>query len=196
MAFLRVGGRARRGEMGEQRVGRHGIVRAAAVIAFAGLVAACASGSPEPAPVILKGGAPGYAGAAAGIPAPARRRPGAGSRTPPSASAAAPRPQPGPRPASAARAESAGPAPALPHGGHFPWPVRGHVLAGYGVAAGGAHNDGINIAAPRGAPVSAVDAGIVAYAGNELRGYGNLLLVKHASGWITAYAHCHELLVN
>jgi murein DD-endopeptidase MepM/ murein hydrolase activator NlpD len=74
--------------------------------------------------------------------------------------------------------------------------VRGRVLAGYGVAAGGNHNDGINIAAPRGTPVSAVDAGVVAYAGNELRGYGNLVLVKHASGWITAYAHCDELLVK
>jgi murein DD-endopeptidase MepM/ murein hydrolase activator NlpD len=85
---------------------------------------------------------------------------------------------------------------ALPHGGHFPWPVRGRVLAGYGVASGGTHNDGINIGAPRGTPVAAVDAGIVAYAGNELRGYGNLILVKHASGWITAYAHCDELLVK
>jgi murein DD-endopeptidase MepM/ murein hydrolase activator NlpD len=84
----------------------------------------------------------------------------------------------------------------LPHGSHFAWPVRGHVLAGYGVAAGGKHNDGINIAAPLGTPVTAVDAGTVAYAGNELRGYGNLVLVKHANGWITAYAHCEELLVK
>ena len=74
--------------------------------------------------------------------------------------------------------------------------MRGRVLAGYGVAPGGAHNDGINIAAPRGAPVAAIDGGVVAYAGNEVRGYGNLVLVKHASGWISAYAHCQELLVN
>ncbi|HEX3954497.1 MAG TPA: M23 family metallopeptidase [Stellaceae bacterium] len=85
---------------------------------------------------------------------------------------------------------------ALPHGGHFPWPVRGHVLAGYGVAAGGAHNDGINIAAPKGAPISAVDGGVVAYAGNELKGYGNLVLIKHPDGWISAYAHCEDLLVK
>ena len=82
------------------------------------------------------------------------------------------------------------------HGGRFAWPVRGRVVAGYGVAAGGSHNDGINIAAPRGTPVAAVDGGTVAYAGNELRGYGNLVLVKHANGWITAYAHLDELLVK
>jgi murein DD-endopeptidase MepM/ murein hydrolase activator NlpD len=81
-------------------------------------------------------------------------------------------------------------------GGRFAWPVRGRVLAGYGAAAGGSHNDGINIAAARGTPVAAVDGGTVAYAGNELRGYGNLILVKHANGWITAYAHCDELLVK
>ena len=74
--------------------------------------------------------------------------------------------------------------------------MHGRVLAGYGVTPSGSHNDGINIAAPRGAAVSAVDAGTVAYAGNELRGYGNLVLVKHANGWITAYAHCEELLVK
>ena len=94
-----------------------------------------------------------------------------------------------------ARGEPAAAAP-LPRGGRFAWPVRGRVLAGYGVTASGSHNDGINIAAPRGTPVAAVDGGTVAYAGNELRGYGNLVLVKHASGWITAYAHLDELLVK
>jgi murein DD-endopeptidase MepM/ murein hydrolase activator NlpD len=81
-------------------------------------------------------------------------------------------------------------------GGMFLWPVRGRVLAGYGSGPDGTHNDGINIAAPRGAPVEAVDAGVVAYAGNELRGYGNLLLVKHSNGWISAYAHCDLILVK
>jgi len=100
-----------------------------------------------------------------------------------------------PSAAEEARGEPVAAAP-LPRGGHFAWPVRGHVLAGYGVAAGGKHNDGINIAAPRGTSVNAVDAGTIAYAGNELRGYGNLVLVKHANGWITAYAHCEELLVK
>jgi murein DD-endopeptidase MepM/ murein hydrolase activator NlpD len=80
--------------------------------------------------------------------------------------------------------------------GHFPWPVRGRVLAGYGETKEGGHNAGINIAASRGAPVRAVDGGVVAYAGNEIRGYGNLVLVKHPSGFISAYAHLDELLVK
>ena len=74
--------------------------------------------------------------------------------------------------------------------------MRGHVLAAYGVARDGGHNDGINIGASRGTPVTAIDSGIVAYAGNELRGYGNLVLIKHGGGWISAYAHCDELLVK
>ena len=123
---------------------------------------------------------------------------------PSKAAAAPPPPVPRPEPSGAeeARAEAA-PATGgaavgapLPRGGHLPWPVQGRVLAGYGVSSGGTHNDGINIAAPRGAAVHAVDAGTVAYAGNELRGYGNLVLVKHANGTITAYAHCDELLVK
>jgi len=102
-----------------------------------------------------------------------------------------------PSAAEEARTEAAAAtAPAQNRGGHFPWPLRGRVLASYGVAADGTHNDGINIAASRGTPIEAVEAGIVAYAGNELRGYGNLVLVKHGNGWISAYAHCDELLVQ
>jgi murein DD-endopeptidase MepM/ murein hydrolase activator NlpD len=82
------------------------------------------------------------------------------------------------------------------HGGRFSWPVQGRLLAGYGTGAGGAHNDGINIAAARGTPIKVIEGGIVAYAGNELRGYGNLVLVKHPDGLISAYAHCDELLVK
>lgn len=81
-------------------------------------------------------------------------------------------------------------------GGAFTWPVRGRILSGYGSGLDGTQNDGINIAAPRGTAVEAVDAGVVAYAGNEVRGYGNLLLVKHANGWISAYAHCEAILVK
>ena len=101
-----------------------------------------------------------------------------------------------PSAAEEARAEAAAAPPQNHGGGHFPWPLRGRVLASYGVAADGTHNDGINIAASRGTPIEAVEAGIVAYAGNELRGYGNLVLVKHGNGWISAYAHCDELLVK
>jgi murein DD-endopeptidase MepM/ murein hydrolase activator NlpD len=93
---------------------------------------------------------------------------------------------------------SVGPAPLAggSSSGVFHWPVHGRILAAYGPRSDGTHNDGINIGAPRGAAVEAVDAGIVAYTGNELRGYGNLILIKHANGWISAYAHCDQLLVK
>jgi murein DD-endopeptidase MepM/ murein hydrolase activator NlpD len=80
--------------------------------------------------------------------------------------------------------------------GRFPWPVRGRVLASYGNTPGGGHNDGINIAAPRGTPVHSIDAGTVAYAGNEVKGYGNIVLIKHANGWISAYAHLDDVTVK
>ena len=80
-------------------------------------------------------------------------------------------------------------------GSSFHWPVQGRVLSSFGAKKGGEHNDGINIAAPRGTPVRAAENGVVAYAGEELKGFGKLLLVKHAGGWVTAYAHNEELLV-
>ncbi len=86
------------------------------------------------------------------------------------------------------------PPPASAHG--FIWPAHGRLIATYGPAGDGIHNDGINIAAAEGTPVLAADAGVVAYAGNELRGYGNLILLKHAGGWMTAYAHNAALLVK
>lgn len=78
----------------------------------------------------------------------------------------------------------------------FSWPLKGKVVAGFGSAGKGLHNDGINIAAPLGTQVRAADNGVVAYAGNELKGFGNLLLIKHAEGWTTAYAHNDKLLVG
>ena len=80
--------------------------------------------------------------------------------------------------------------------GRFNWPVRGRLLSVYGSKGDGLHNDGINIVAPRGASVRAAGSGVVAYAGNELRGFGNLLLIKHPGGWVTAYAHNDSLLVK
>lgn len=89
---------------------------------------------------------------------------------------------------------------ALPEPSHtgrgFAWPVRGPILVGYGPGANGTQNDGINIAAPLGTPVLAANDGVVAYAGNELRGFGNLILLKHADGWTTAYAHCQSIAVK
>ncbi len=77
----------------------------------------------------------------------------------------------------------------------FRWPARGRVIAGFG-GKGGASNDGINIALPEGTPVKAAEAGTVAYAGNELKGYGNLVLIRHANGYVTAYAHNGEIKVK
>ena len=81
-------------------------------------------------------------------------------------------------------------------GRQFLWPVHGRVIVGFGPRAGGLHNDGINILARRGTGVRAAENGLVAYSGNELRGFGNLLLLKHRDGWITAYAHNETLLVK
>ena len=87
--------------------------------------------------------------------------------------------------------------PAPPEAGKgFVWPVRGRIIAAYGTGPEGTHNDGINIAAPAGTPVLAAAAGEVKYSGNELRGYGNLILIKHDDGFITAYAHNDVLLVK
>ncbi len=74
--------------------------------------------------------------------------------------------------------------------------MQGKVLSSFGPKANGLHNDGVNIAADMGAPVRAAQNGVVAYSGNELKGYGNLLLVRHDNGWMTAYAHNSKLLVS
>jgi murein DD-endopeptidase MepM/ murein hydrolase activator NlpD len=78
----------------------------------------------------------------------------------------------------------------------FRWPANGRVIAGYGPTTNGQQNDGINIAVPENTPVKAAEDGTVAYAGNELKGYGNLVLVRHPNGYVTAYAHAKELLVK
>lgn len=88
------------------------------------------------------------------------------------------------------------PPPPVSGGKGFVWPVEGRVVVGYGEGPGGTHNDGINIAAPLGTPVLAAQSGVVAYTGNELRGYGNLVLIKHADDWMTAYAHNGAVLVK
>ena len=102
--------------------------------------------------------------------------------------------QPKSKPPAPARS---GPVPAPPaSAGRFIWPVEGRVTEGFGAKAGGLHNDGLNIAAPRGAPVRAVDNGVVAYAGDRIRGFGQMVLLKHDNGLITAYAHNDALLVG
>jgi murein DD-endopeptidase MepM/ murein hydrolase activator NlpD len=78
----------------------------------------------------------------------------------------------------------------------FLWPVKGTVISPYGGRANGERNDGINIAVPDGAPVLAAEAGTVTYVGNELKGYGNLVLIHHDNGYMTTYAHAEQIIVT
>ena len=78
----------------------------------------------------------------------------------------------------------------------FRWPVRGRIIAGFGPKPNGQQNDGIDVAVPENTPIKAAEDGVVAYAGSELKGYGNLVLVRHPNGYVTAYAHAKELLVK
>ena len=123
-------------------------------------------------------------------PGPVRREtlappPGSKSEPPPSAAPASGQPTP----LSPAAAEAAAPAP------RFAWPINGKILAPYGTA-GGQKNDGIDIQAATGAPVKAAGDGTVIYAGSDVAHLGNLLLVQHAGGYITAYANNEELLAK
>jgi murein DD-endopeptidase MepM/ murein hydrolase activator NlpD len=87
-------------------------------------------------------------------------------------------------------------APPAAANGKFNWPVRGKVIAGFGKRPDGTHNDGVNVAVPMGTAVHAVEGGKVAYAGSELKGYGNLVLIRHPNGWVSAYAHADQILVK
>ena len=78
----------------------------------------------------------------------------------------------------------------------FRWPVTGHIIEAFGSRPNGTTNDGINLAVPAGTPIKAAEDGVVAYAGNELKGYGNLVLVRHADNFVSAYANASELLVK
>jgi murein DD-endopeptidase MepM/ murein hydrolase activator NlpD len=82
------------------------------------------------------------------------------------------------------------------NGTSFRWPVRGRIISDFGSKPTGERNDGINLAVPEGTAVKAAETGTVIYAGNELAGYGNLVLVRHADGWVSAYAHNSTLNVS
>ncbi len=100
---------------------------------------------------------------------------------------------PNPSPAEVEPAKSGETTSGLPT---FRWPVRGRVITTYGAKTNGKQNDGINVAVPEGTPVKAAEDGVVAYSGNELKGYGNLVLVRHSNGYVTAYAHASEIMVK
>jgi murein DD-endopeptidase MepM/ murein hydrolase activator NlpD len=74
----------------------------------------------------------------------------------------------------------------------FRWPARGRIILGFKAGT----NEGINIAVPEGTSVKAAEAGYVVYAGSELKGYGNLVLIKHPNGFVSAYANNSELSVK
>lgn len=92
------------------------------------------------------------------------------------------------------------PAPATPvktyRNAKFAWPIKGKIISNFGTIGKGRNNDGINIQATLGAPIKAAANGMIAYAGNELKGFGNLILIKHDDGWVTAYAHNDRILVK
>ncbi len=90
-------------------------------------------------------------------------------------------------------AHKAEPAGAMPS---FRWPVKGRIIASFGPKPNGTQNDGINLAVPEGTPIKAAEDGVVAYAGNELKGYGNLVLIRHADGYVSAYANASKLMVK
>jgi murein DD-endopeptidase MepM/ murein hydrolase activator NlpD len=131
--------------------------------------------SPKPAVV-------GKADIAAQPTAPVKKKPvdsaPTGSVNPQEATAAAP--------LTGAQADAAGVSP------EFRWPARGRIIQGF--KSGG--NDGINIAVPEGTSVKAAESGVVAYAGSELKGYGNLVLIRHPNGFVSAYANNGELEVK
>jgi murein DD-endopeptidase MepM/ murein hydrolase activator NlpD len=97
------------------------------------------------------------------------------------------------------RADDASPPLPAPHavkGAKFRWPARGRVIVAFGARADGTRNDGINIAVPLGTEIHAAESGRVAYAGSELKGYGNLVLIRHDGGWVSAYAHADQIMVK
>jgi murein DD-endopeptidase MepM/ murein hydrolase activator NlpD len=100
--------------------------------------------------------------------------------------AAPPKPGTAPKPAPP---PATGPAPP------FGWPVDGRILSGFGPKPGGRFNDGVNLKASQGAAVRSAGDGTVAYAGDAIPGFGNLILITHANGYVTAYGHNEALLV-
>ncbi len=80
--------------------------------------------------------------------------------------------------------------------GRFAWPLRGEIISGFGSKGTSQRNDGLNIRANAGEPIRAAADGEVVYAGDQVPGFGNLVLVKHADGWVTAYGHLSRVGVR
>ena len=120
-----------------------------------------------------------------GTPAP----PAKPAATPPASTPGGSAPQPVPIPSASS---STPPAAST----RFDWPLRGTTLQGFGNRADGQRNDGINISAAQGTTVKAAESGSVAYVGSEVRGLGNLVLLSHGGGYVTAYAHLDHASVT
>ncbi len=153
---------------------------------------------PSAAPPAREGSMSGQAGVAPAQPVPYASLPGEHPAPPPTYSTPSTPPTPAP---SAPTTEAAPAAPtdaqvAEAGRGRFAWPAAGDILSGFGSKPGGQRNDGLDIAAPDGAPVHAAAAGDVVYAGNLVPGFGNLVLIKHEDGWVTAYAHLSKTEVK
>lgn len=152
--------------------------------ASAAAIAAGAAGATAPATTAATATAPlPVRPPAPSVPRPPALQPGPAVPTAP--------PAPAPAPTAGVARPSGPPTIAL----SFQWPVEGEIIETFGPKQGGRRNDGVNIAAPEGAPFRAAAAGEVAYAGNEIPGYGWLVLVRHEGGIITAYAHARALKV-
>lgn len=80
--------------------------------------------------------------------------------------------------------------------GRFIWPLRGDVISEFGPKGTGQRNDGVNIRTSTGEAVRAAAAGDVVYAGDQVPGFGNLVLIKHSDGWVTAYGHLSRVDVK
>jgi murein DD-endopeptidase MepM/ murein hydrolase activator NlpD len=147
-------------------------VRAGTVLSVPGSAPA-----PDPAPARAQSGAPGSAGQPRILNPPAAER---------KTAALTDR-------SSDATEVAEEPAPAS---SRFRWPAHGRLIASFGKRPDGTNNDGINIAVPQGTEIHAAESGRVAYAGDELKGYGNLVLIRHSNGWVSAYAHADQILVK
>jgi murein DD-endopeptidase MepM/ murein hydrolase activator NlpD len=160
----------------------------------------------SPAPVVASAAAPAKTQPAK--PAPAKPAPApARSTSKPPASAASNNNAPialtpgAAKPAPSPKEKTSAPPPQRavePQSGprEFIWPVSGPVLKGFGAGPDGLRNDGVNIGVEAGAKVKAAAAGEVVYAGDELVGFGNLILIRHPGGWVSAYAHSDRMLVK
>lgn len=143
--------------------------------------------APQPAPT-----RPSTAPAAPYTPPPATRPTPAPTTPAPRAATPAPT-TPATRPPVAPIVPSSGPVPdsliSQLGQGRFIWPVRGEILSDFGPKGTGSRNDGINIKSPNGETIRSAAAGDVVYAGDQVPGFGNLVLIKHTDGWVTAYGH-------